>query len=918
MPSTEYRGPGADGVAPDLSQLVSSVNSVLSLSLVLAQTSSPAQAMRLVTTAVPSIAASHSAVAWHPSKSGDYYQRAPENVGALLAGLVTVARLDVEGSPAGWAFPVTSPFSRERVFLIVTGSEDLSDQETFLLSVLAQLCGTVIGSQELIAAERSRLRQIAALNAELEATVSTLARVTEIHRSLTGIVASGGQAGIAATLHQLTSFPVLIVDVRGDTRATAGQVPADDLLVNREAGQWEEIIRVLGTTRRAIYRQGAWLMPAVLQADVLSVIALVDPARAATETDLAALEHAATILSVELARLHSVSEAELRGQADRERGVAEARSAVLAVSEARQRAILEAALDAVITIDKYARVTYVNGAFERTFGYRAQDVIGQDLAEKIVPPALREAHRRGLARYLETGQDTILDRRIELPAMRADGTEFPVELAVTRTGLPGEAAFTAHVRDITDRQRAEQELIASRARLVTASNAARQRITRDLHDGAQQHLVATLINLQLAEQRWESAPHRARELLGQALEDTRRGIEDLRELAAGLHPAVLTQYGLAPAVRSLADRFAIPVEIDVPGVRLPASIEASLYFFCSEALTNIVKHAQATRAWVRLEVAADRCVVEVRDDGIGGASPRSETSGLLGLSDRLGAIGGTLDITSPHSGGTVLRASVPIPPGTPPPASPQPLSQFPLGSQSFAQRRLGDLPDRVLGEHLLEVYLARHLVPGQGTTAVLDEVFQRDAAAGPERHEGHRLLAEDGIRAPDDRGFEHGGVGVKNVLDFLGVDVLPAPDDQVLDPVDQGEVAVVVEPADIARVQPATAQYLSGFLWPAQVAAHDIGSADDDLARLPGGQKLACRVDHADLDARQRQPDAARLAHTVHRVGCADDRALRQPVPLNYRNAETLLELADQLPGHRRGPADDIAQVLGVGLLAGL
>ena len=125
-------------------------------------------------------------------------------------------------------------------------------------------------------------------------------------------------------------------------------------------------------------------------------------------------------------------------------------------------------------------------------------------------------------------------------------------------------AFTAYVRDITDRQRAENELIASRARLVTASDAARQRITRDLHDGAQQHLVATLINLQLAQERWESAPDRARELLGQALRDTRRGIADLRELAAGLHPAVLTRHGLAVAVRALADRVPIPVEIDMP------------------------------------------------------------------------------------------------------------------------------------------------------------------------------------------------------------------------------------------------------------------------------------------------------------------------------------------------------------------
>jgi PAS domain S-box-containing protein len=515
MPSAEHRGRGADDV-PDVSRVLSSVNSVFSLSLILAQASSPAQAMRLVTTAVPSIAAAHSAVAWHPSKSGEYYQQAPESVGGLLAGLTRVARLDVEGFPACWAFPVASPLGREQVFLIVTGSDELSDQETFLLSVLAQLCGTVIANQEL------------------------------------------------------------------------------------------------------------------------------------------------------------VSETELRGQADREREVAEARASVLATSEARQRAILETALDAVISIDRNSRVTYVNSAFERTFGYRPGEAIGRDLAETIVPPSLREAHRRGLARHLETGQSSILDRRIEMPAMRADGTEFPAEVSVTRTGPPGQPEFTAYVRDITDRRRAEQELIESRARLVAASDAARRRVTRDLHDGAQQRLVATLISLQLAEQRWESAPQRARELVGQALDDARRGLEDLRALAAGLHPAILTQHGLAAAVRALADRFPIPIEIDVPGIRLPAALEAGLYFFCSEALTNIIKHAHATRAWMRLEleVPADQCVIEVRDDGIGGARLRPETSGLIGLSDRIGALGGMLDIISPHSRGTVLRAVVPITPGT---ALPRPL-----------------------------------------------------------------------------------------------------------------------------------------------------------------------------------------------------------------------------------------------------
>ncbi|HEY6295428.1 MAG TPA: PAS domain S-box protein [Streptosporangiaceae bacterium] len=509
MLSAEHDGRDGDDV-PDVSRVLSSLNSVFSLSLILAQASSPAQAMRLVTTAVPSIAAAHSAVAWHPSKSGEYYEQAPGSIGSLLTELTGVARLDVEGSPACWAFPVTSPLAREQVFLIVTGREDLSAQETFLLSVLAQLCGAVI------------------------------------------------------------------------------------------------------------------------------------------------------------ANLDSVSEAELRGQADREREVAEARAAVLATTEARQRAILETALDAVISIDQDSRVTYVNSAFERTFGYSAEEVAGRGLAETIVPPSLREAHRRGLARYLETGQATILDRRIEMSAMHADGTEFPAEVSVTRTGPPGQPAFTAYVRDITDRRRAEQELMDSRARLVAASDAARQRVTRDLHDGAQQRLVATLISLQLAEQRWESAPHRARELVGRALDDARRGLEDLRALAAGLHPAILTQHGLGAAVRALADRLPVPVEIDVPGLRLPAAIEAGLYFFCSEALTNVVKHAHATCAWIRLEVPADSYVVEVRDDGIGGVRPGPETVGLIGLGDRIGALGGTLEIISPPSRGTMLRAAIPIPPGTAP------------------------------------------------------------------------------------------------------------------------------------------------------------------------------------------------------------------------------------------------------------
>ena len=153
------------------------------------------------------------------------------------------------------------------------------------------------------------------------------------------------------------------------------------------------------------------------------------------------------------------------GQAALEREVAEARAAELSAGEARHRAILAAALAGVISIDERGRVTYVNAAAERIFGYGADQVLGRELAEAFLPPSSREAHRRGLARYLATGETHILDRRIEITAMHADGSEFPAELTVTRTGLPGAPTFIGYVRDITERQRAEEDLVTARQRL---------------------------------------------------------------------------------------------------------------------------------------------------------------------------------------------------------------------------------------------------------------------------------------------------------------------------------------------------------------------------------------------------------------------------------------------------------------------
>ncbi len=226
---------------------------------------------------------------------------------------------------------------------------------------------------------------------------------------------------------------------------------------------------------------------------------------------------------------------------------------------------------------------------------------------------------------------------------------------------PRLARFADLIGTAVSNATARTELIASRARMVTASDAARRRVTRDLHDGAQQHLVSTIINLQLAQQSWSSAPEEAREYLDLALRDANSGIDGLREIAAGIHPAILTLRGLAAALEALADRLPLPVRLNVTARRFPELIEASVYFFCSEALTNVVKHAQASSAWVRVAVEEDRCAIEVGDDGIGGAEARLETSGLIGLRDRMGALKGSMHISSPASSGTTLRAWLPLP-----------------------------------------------------------------------------------------------------------------------------------------------------------------------------------------------------------------------------------------------------------------
>jgi PAS domain S-box-containing protein len=322
--------------------------------------------------------------------------------------------------------------------------------------------------------------------------------------------------------------------------------------------------------------------------------------------------------------------------------------------ESRLRAMLESALDAVVTMDHRGRIVDWNHAAEATFGYRADEALGRDMADLIVPPSLRTRHREGLSRFLDTEHPVVLDRRLELIGLHKNGTEFPLELTITRIGIPGPPTFTGYLRDITDRKQAEGELRASRARLVEVADQERRRIQRNLHDGAQQRLTAALLNLGLV----RDSPERHAALLELAIDELAAGLQELRELAGGLHPSILSQRGLRTALEALALRAPLTVELAaVPERRLPEQVEAAAYYLVAEALANVQKHAGAQSVLVHATADDGGLRVEVVDDGVGGAD--REGSGLRGLADRVEALGGRLSIESPPGAGTRLIAEIP-------------------------------------------------------------------------------------------------------------------------------------------------------------------------------------------------------------------------------------------------------------------
>jgi signal transduction histidine kinase len=222
------------------------------------------------------------------------------------------------------------------------------------------------------------------------------------------------------------------------------------------------------------------------------------------------------------------------------------------------------------------------------------------------------------------------------------------------------AQFTDLIATAIANTASREALTASRARVVASADEARRRIERDLHDGAQQRLLHTVITLKLAQRKLGGADAAAASLVDEALEQAESATAELRELVHGILPASLDRGGLRAGVNTLVARAPLPVSVAVTDERLPPRVEATGYFIVAEALANVIKHAAATCAEVRAELDDGVLRIEVRDDGRGGAQ-LDGSSGLIGLSDRAAALDGELEVASPAGGGTVVTATLPVP-----------------------------------------------------------------------------------------------------------------------------------------------------------------------------------------------------------------------------------------------------------------
>jgi len=350
-------------------------------------------------------------------------------------------------------------------------------------------------------------------------------------------------------------------------------------------------------------------------------------------------------------------------------------------SEARKGAILDSALDAIITIDDQGRISEFNPAAEKMFGRTRASVMGQELAELIIPPSLREKHRRGLERYLRGSHGPLLGKRTETTALRGDGKEFPVELTINKVNLDGPPLFTGFVRDIADRKRAEKQLRDSReqlralaAYLQSVREEERTHIAREVHDELGQSLTALKIDLAWLEKRMaEISDSEELEQFESKLNELPNRVDAIigtvRKIATELRPPVLDDLGLEAAVewqiQEFEKRTGIKCRYTFGSKHLDLGPDRATAVFriFQETLTNIVRHADATQVNVHLREEGDKLVLEVQDNGRGMTGRElsgTRSLGLLGMRERATMLDGEVNIIGRQGKGTTVGVRIPI------------------------------------------------------------------------------------------------------------------------------------------------------------------------------------------------------------------------------------------------------------------
>jgi len=347
------------------------------------------------------------------------------------------------------------------------------------------------------------------------------------------------------------------------------------------------------------------------------------------------------------------------------------------MSEARLAAVVESAMDPIITVDAGQRIVVFNRAAELAFRCSREQALGAPL-ERFIPQRFRSAHHAHIGGFGETG---VTNRRMgdstTLWALRADGEEFPIEASISQTGEPGSRHFTAVLRDITLRKqsadlllRQQQELRELSARVLEAREDEKTRIARELHDELGQLLTALKMDLAWLRERLPAADCELSARAGTMGALLDRTVASTRRISADLRPLMLDDLGLADAAAWLVDDFAsrsgIACEIELSGdgafAGIAGNVATAIYRALQESLTNIAKHAHASHAWVVLSAADGQVYFEVEDDGTGiaaGDADRQRGLGLKGMRERFSYLGGTLEVARAPRGGTRVSARVP-------------------------------------------------------------------------------------------------------------------------------------------------------------------------------------------------------------------------------------------------------------------